>query len=107
MREGSALSACWRRCEQYAKERLDASGEGDATRIRHLDYFLALVEEMQRPAVGQEEAPRIDAIDIERENFRSAYAFCNRAEGDARVALRINLRCVSGSVAAFSSWEFR
>lgn len=74
---------------QYAQERLDESGEGDATRTRHLDYFVLLAEkeEVRNRSPGAES--ETDRNEIERENFRSAYAWCDHAAGGAEAALRM------------------
>ena len=39
---------------QFAQEKLDEAGEGDAARARHLKYFVAWVEEREAMARGAE-----------------------------------------------------
>jgi predicted ATPase/DNA-binding winged helix-turn-helix (wHTH) protein len=74
---------------QYADERLAASGEGDATRTRHLDFFVALAEEAEPHLVGPREESWHARLDLERENLRSAHAWSERTDGGGEAALRL------------------
>jgi predicted ATPase/class 3 adenylate cyclase len=74
---------------QYAQERLDESDDGDATRIRHLRYFLALAERARPQLVGPEQGASLSRLDLERENFLAAHAWCDRAVGGAELGLRL------------------
>ena len=66
---------------QYALELLHASGEEDAVRTRHLDYYLALVEKARPELVGPAQNRWIARLDQERENLLSAHAWCEHAPG--------------------------
>jgi predicted ATPase/class 3 adenylate cyclase len=68
---------------QYADERLTQSGEGDATRARHLAFFLAFAEKMAPDLLGPEQASGLQRIDVERENILSAHGWAMRMEGGA------------------------
>lgn len=73
----------------YALERLESSGEADATRARHFDFCLALAEAAAEHGGSEAEGSWYARLDAERENLRSAYAWCGRAEERARDALRL------------------
>jgi non-specific serine/threonine protein kinase len=66
---------------QYADERLVRSGESDATRSRHLAFFLAFAEKVAPELLGSEQAAVLQRIDLDRENILSAHGWCQRMEG--------------------------
>jgi predicted ATPase/DNA-binding CsgD family transcriptional regulator len=78
----------------YAADRLDASGEHDEFRQRHVQYMLGLAEE----AVGQaflrnappwaEQIKMYNRISAEQGNYRAALAYCLDV-GDAEKGLRL------------------
>lgn len=74
---------------QYAQDRLDESGDGEATRNRHLAFFVALAEEAQPQLVGQEQGAWFARLDLERENFLAAHSWCDHAEDGAELGLRL------------------
>jgi predicted ATPase/DNA-binding NarL/FixJ family response regulator len=99
---------------EYASARLEASGEQDVFRQRHMQYMLSLAEE----AVGQaflrnaqpwaEQVQMYYRIATEQANFRSALAFCLDGR-DAERGLRLcsSLRSpwvVQGDVAEGARW---
>src|SRR5439155_1574145 len=57
---------------EYALERLEASGEADAVRGRHLAHFLALAEAADRKLRGPEQAPWFRRLNVEHPNLRAA-----------------------------------
>jgi tetratricopeptide (TPR) repeat protein len=70
---------------QYAKEKLELSGEESAVRERHLDFYLAFAEaaKSHRNDPGQPTWRR--QLDLEQENLLAAHAFCGRsAEAGAK-----------------------
>ena len=69
---------------QYAHERLIEAGEGEATRNRHLDFYLALAEE-----VGPQQGAWLARLDPELENFLAAHAWCDHGEELAEAGLRL------------------
>jgi predicted ATPase/class 3 adenylate cyclase len=75
---------------QYARERLDALGEGDAVRVRHAHYFMALAEMVAVGVTGKDEQRWVQTVDVELANFRAALDWC-LANGDAEVALRLTV----------------
>jgi predicted ATPase/DNA-binding CsgD family transcriptional regulator len=57
---------------QYAVDRLDAAGERDAARERHLDHFLALGEATEPELEGPDQDANLDRLEAEHDNFRAA-----------------------------------
>jgi predicted ATPase/class 3 adenylate cyclase len=74
---------------QYADEQLTKAGETDATRSRHLVFFLALAEKAAPHLLGPEQAAELHKIDLERENLLSAHAWCDHTEEGAELGLRL------------------
>lgn len=57
----------------YAREKLEEAGDAAATQARHLDYFVAAVEQARPHLVGPEQGPWLDRLDRERENVLVAH----------------------------------
>ncbi|MEO8676199.1 MAG: adenylate/guanylate cyclase domain-containing protein [Casimicrobiaceae bacterium] len=74
---------------QYAQEKLDDSGEAAAAHTRHLEFHLALAEKVQPELWGPDQGVWLARLDLERENFLSAHAWCERAENGAERGLRL------------------
>lgn len=74
---------------QYAHELLDASHEVDETRTRHLQFYLALVDEADTQLHGPAQGASLARLDIERENLLSAHAWCGAAEDRGEAGLRL------------------
>jgi predicted ATPase len=74
---------------QYAQERLDASGEGNEARTRHLAFYLALAEEAMPEARGPKQGAWLARLDVERENLLSAHAWCDCPQVEAELGLRL------------------
>jgi predicted ATPase/class 3 adenylate cyclase len=73
---------------EYGSEVLEASGESDALRSRHLEFFLALVEEAEPQLTGPEQRSWYETLRLEHDNIREALAFaCD--SGDAERALML------------------
>jgi predicted ATPase/DNA-binding CsgD family transcriptional regulator len=73
---------------QYARERLEASGEAEAVRGRHAEYFLALVEEAEPRLLGTEGATWRGHLDMEHDNLRTAL-YWTLDGGDTGLGLRL------------------
>ena len=56
---------------QYALEKLGESGEADAVRARHRDYYESMAALLDAPARNDYEQ-RLDQVDVEMDNLRSA-----------------------------------
>jgi len=57
---------------QYALDKLDAAGERDAARERHLDHCLALAEVTEPELEGPDQDVTLDRVEAEHDNFRAA-----------------------------------
>lgn len=72
---------------QYAREKLDESGDTAGTRTRHLHFFLALAESATWFGPGQREW--LARFDAERENLFAAHAWCDQADDGGSLGLRL------------------
>ena len=59
---------------QYAQEKLGESGEADAVRARHRDYYTALAAVLDAPA-GRDYEQRLEQAEIEIDNLRAAFGW--------------------------------
>jgi len=73
----------------YAGERLEASGEEEWIRDRHLDYFLRLTEEAAPRLLGPETPLWLDRIDADRYNMRRAMEWAAAAPDRVQQGLRM------------------
>jgi tetratricopeptide (TPR) repeat protein len=74
---------------QYAKEKLEVSGEENAVRERHLDFYLAFSEAAESHQNGPDQAAWRGRLDLEQENLLSAHAFCSRSAEAGAKGLRL------------------
>ena len=74
---------------QYAHELLEASGEADTLRNRHLAYYESLVERARQEITGPEQGYWLSTLDRERDNLLSAHAWCDAAPDGARMGLTL------------------
>jgi predicted ATPase/class 3 adenylate cyclase/DNA-binding CsgD family transcriptional regulator len=72
---------------QYALEKLGESGQGDAVRARHRDYYLAMAAMLDTPAPTGHER-RLDQADTEIDNLRTAFAW-SRENSDTERASQL------------------
>jgi tetratricopeptide (TPR) repeat protein len=73
----------------YAQERLRESGEGPDIRSRHLNCYLLLAEKARPELVGPIQGKWLKRLDLERENFLTADAWCDVAEDGAEQGLKL------------------
>jgi tetratricopeptide (TPR) repeat protein len=66
---------------QFAHEKLSESGEEDALRARHLEYFLAFSEQAAPKLQGAEPLIWLDALGSEYENLRAALEWARETGG--------------------------
>src|SRR5829696_4164636 len=83
---------------QYARERLEESGEGDAFRHRHAEFFLALAEEAAPQLTGAHQQEWANRLEADHDNMRAALSWS--LESESETALRL-----AGALARF--WEIR
>jgi predicted ATPase/DNA-binding SARP family transcriptional activator/DNA-binding CsgD family transcriptional regulator len=83
---------------QYAQERLEESGESDAVRRRHAEFFLALAKEAEPELMGERQQAWAERLETEHDNLRAALLWS--LENKPETALRL-----AGTLAHF--WEIR
>jgi len=88
-REGSQRYRLLESIRQYALERLEASGEADALRRRHAEYFTGLAEVAEPELLGSAQADWLDRLEREHDNMRAVLAWASKgAVGDPSVEQR-------------------
>ncbi|HSH79246.1 MAG TPA: tetratricopeptide repeat protein [Herpetosiphonaceae bacterium] len=73
---------------EYARERLDASGEAEVLRRRHAQYFRDLVEAAEPRLTGPEQGVWLERLEAEHGNIRVALQ-TSLDQGEAETALRL------------------
>jgi predicted ATPase len=71
---------------RYARERLEESGEADAFRRRHADFFLALAEEAEPELAGAQQQEWANRLETDHDNMRAALSWA--LEREPQTALR-------------------
>jgi predicted ATPase/DNA-binding CsgD family transcriptional regulator len=82
---------------QYAWQRLEASGEANAARARHLGFFVALAERAATFLRGPEQVAWLTRLEQEQDNLRAALRWAEEG-GDGESLTRL-----AGALAPF--WE--
>ena len=82
---------------QYARERLEESEEGDAVRLRHALWFLALAEDAEPELRSELQGLWLERLETEHDNLRAALSWLLGRE-EAESALRL-----AGALGAFWS----
>jgi predicted ATPase len=78
---------------EYAREKLDASGEGETIRRRHAEYFLALAEQADAQMRGPAQGEWLERLEHEHDNLRAALRWADeRVEVDLELRLGAALR---------------
>jgi len=97
--DGSVRYTLLEPVRQYAREKLEESGEVEGVRRRHAEFFLALAEEAEPWLRGPEQAAWFERLDAENDNLRAALSWLlEQCEGEP--ALRL-----SGALGEF--WHVR
>ncbi|HYQ83229.1 MAG TPA: tetratricopeptide repeat protein, partial [Rubrobacter sp.] len=73
---------------EFANATLEGSGEAEAVRRAHAEYFLALAEEAAPMLWGAEDAAWLDRLEQEHDNMRAALSWALERE-EATLALRV------------------
>ena len=84
---------------EYAAERLEASGEAEALRRRHVEHFLALAEEAEPHLFGPNPREWLNRLEAEHDNLRAAIDRLKVADDTQR-----DLRLVG---AIWKFWDLR
>jgi predicted ATPase/class 3 adenylate cyclase len=83
---------------EYARERLEASGEAEEIRRLHAEYFLALAEGAEPELTGPDQRACLERLEAEHDNMRAALQWS--LEKEPETAFRL-----AGMLARF--WEIR
>ena len=87
-RDGTARLRMLQTIQEYARERLEFSGEAESARERHAALFLALATNAEPELSGPEQAAWMERLDAEHDNFRQALAtFQERAADEDELRL--------------------
>src|SRR5215217_2208737 len=73
---------------EYARERLEQSGEAEEMRRLHAEYFLALAERGESELRGEEEVKWLERLEAEHDNMREALSWALAGE-EAGLGLRL------------------
>ena len=73
---------------QYARDKLEESGEAEAAMRAHAEHFLALAEEAEPELFGPREAEWFDRLEAEHDNVRAALSWTIE-RGETETALRL------------------
>ena len=84
---------------EYALERLEERGDGQAVRRRHAGFYLPLAEEAEPALLGPQQLSWLERLDAERDNLRAALTWATE-EDEADVGLRIG-------AALWRFWQLR
>jgi predicted ATPase/class 3 adenylate cyclase len=73
---------------EYALEALEERGETEEVRDRHLDYFLAMVEEAEPNLTGADQREWYDRLAVEHDNVGEALSYaCDSGDGERALML--------------------
>jgi predicted ATPase/transcriptional regulator with XRE-family HTH domain len=74
---------------EYALEQLEASGEAEALRGQHTEYYLALAETAERELHRAEQLLWLQRLDQELDNLRAALAWSQTSAAGVETGLRL------------------
>ena len=86
---GTTRYAMLETVREYALERLNRSGEGDAARTRHLEFYVALAEEAEPKLAGDSLGEWLVRLKAEMDNLLQALAWCDHADDRRELGLRL------------------
>jgi non-specific serine/threonine protein kinase len=78
---------------QYALEKLDASGEMEAAKNRHLDFFIHWAEAAEPHLGASEQLLWLEIYEAEHDNLRAALDWCKADKSRANEGLRLVNAC--------------
>jgi predicted ATPase/class 3 adenylate cyclase len=75
---------------EYAREKLQESGEAEEVKKHHAEYFLALAEESESGLRGPEAATWLERLEVEHDNLRAALSWAlAQEEKEVELGLRL------------------
>jgi non-specific serine/threonine protein kinase len=87
-RDGAARYRLLETVRQYAREKLEGSGEKPSIRRRHAGFFLELAERVEPKINGKDREFWLGRLDTDHDNLRSALAWSQKT-AEAETALRL------------------
>lgn len=85
---------------QYAVGKLEEMGEAEASRARHLRYFIELAETAEQQLTGPDSVKWLDKLDAEHDNIRAAFGWLQGQTGNTEADAVAEMR-LAGSL-----WRF-
>ncbi len=86
--EGESRFVMLETIHEYAREKLEESGEAEEIKRSHAQYFLALAEEAEPELKGPDQTKWRDRLEREHDNLRAALSW-SLESGEAETALRL------------------
>jgi predicted ATPase len=74
---------------EYAREKLQESGEAEEVKKHHAEYFLALAEEGESGLRRPEAATWLERLEVEHDNLRAALSWALAQEKEVELGLRL------------------
>ncbi len=87
-REGEPRFVMFETIREFALERLQASDDGQVTRRRHADFFLALAEKAEPELTGPRQVLWLNILEREHDNLRAVFSWIEET-GQADYGLRL------------------
>lgn len=97
--DGEARYRMLETIRQYAREKLQASGELDEVALRHRDWCLAFAEQVETKLYGDEQTSWVQRLEAEHDNVRTALQWTHE-HSDIAAGLRF-----VGALSSF--WDIR
>jgi predicted ATPase/class 3 adenylate cyclase len=72
---------------EYARERLEESGQAEEIKRAHAEYFLALAEEAQPELDGAQQVEWLERLEAEHDNMRAALSWSQMSETETALRL--------------------
>jgi tetratricopeptide (TPR) repeat protein len=87
--DGEARYRLLETIRQYSRDRLLESGQSEAMRGRHVDFFLRLAEDAEPKLSGSKQGDWLERLEREHDNLRAALDWCQIADDGAEAGLRL------------------
>ena len=105
--DGAARYRMLETIREYAREKLDESGETERLRQRHRDFFIAFTEQAEPKLKSAQQFEWLDRLEVEHENLRATWDCA--IESDAELALMLvsallDFWLIRGSVSEGREW---
>lgn len=88
-RSGKARYSLLNTMRQYAREKLEESGQEALPRTRHLDWCVSLAERAEPELTGPDQAEWLDRLEAEHDNLRAALTWSVNRRAGVEAGLRL------------------